>query len=104
MRIRAYLMLELLVVLVITSMMLMLYLPSVKEVNYDDYLFASNYLLTQSKSMVEKESHILENNFKFNINYPIIFNRDGNINQAQTINANYHNIIIHLGNGYLTYE
>lgn len=70
-----------------------------KETNVDtDYLsFINNYLDKQAYSLTNyQRQEILEEN--------ITFNKLGHINKANTINKGNHKIIIHIGNGYLTYE
>lgn len=104
MQIRGFMMLELVVVLFISSLIMVLCLPRIIKVNYDDYLFGNEYLLKQTSSMTKKEMVQVDNKYNLKIKYPIYFNEDGNVNQAQTINGKKYNMVIHLGNGYLVYE
>ena len=83
-----YALVEMLLVMMLTSVMTVLYLPRSRDINCDDYIFINDYF---KKLSIENK-------------YPIYFSNNGNINQAQTIKGNRHQIILHLGNGYLTYE
>ena len=92
---------ELLVVIVIMTFLCLLYLPRYPNVDYSDYDLINDYLLTQSEAMVTKKRVDLVNE---SVNGEVYFSQNGNVNQARTINGKKHTIVIHLGNGYITYE
>ncbi len=91
---------ELLVVIVIMTFLCLLYLPRYPSVDNSDYGFIADYLLAQSEAMKEKERVDLSSE----LDDDIYFSENGNVNQAKTIKGKKHTIVIHLGNGYITYE
>lgn len=93
---------ELLVVIVVLAFLCIFYLPQYPQVDFKDYRFMNDYLYTQSVAMSSKERTEMENDTI--APFPIYFSKTGNVNQAQTITGELFQIIIHLGNGYLTYE
>lgn len=97
---KAYGMMSLLIVFVIMTSISLLTINKYHEVNLDKYFFINDYLYMQSNSIKDKEEVDLNNKEGRNIS----FNKDGKVNMAQTIPFNNGNVIIHLGNGYLTYE
>lgn len=101
--IRGYAMIEMLMILMVTSLMTVLYLPRSNDINIDDYIFINDYLKSMSISLISN-SRTFPDDSKISNQYPIYFTDNGNINKAQTIMGNRHKIILHLGNGYLTYE
>lgn len=103
MRVKGYLMLEMLVVLMIISTTLMIYLPRISMFDYTDYHYGNNLVLTKSEAM-RKRKEILLDDDTLDSKYPLYFTSNGNVNRAQTIIGNRRNLIVHLGNGYLTYE
>ena len=80
---------------IITSLGL-LFLNINQSINLEHYSFMNDYLLSQSKIMLKKESEVYQKGIRFN--------SMGHINQARTIDYRRHKVIIHLGNGYVTYE
>ena len=103
MRVKGYLMLEMLVVLMIISTALMIYLPRISMFDYTDYRYGNNLVLTKSEAMRNRKEMII-NDAGLSLRFPLYFTANGNVNQAQTIVGNKYNLIVHLGNGYLTYE
>ncbi len=99
MRSEGYLMGELLVVMMITAFVCLLYLPKYPEVDLSDQVFINDYLRTQAEAMASYSQTYMDNDMS---SIPIYFSVMGNVNQAQTINGNKA-IVIHLGNGYITY-
>ena len=98
-----YVLVEMLLVMMLTSVMTVLYLPRSRDINCDDYIFINDYFKKLSISMISNEKTYPDDS-RIENKYPIYFSNNGNINQAQTIKGNRHQIILHLGNGYLTYE
>ena len=97
---KAYGMLSLLVLIVVMTCVSLITLVNYREVNLDKYYFVNDYLYEQSNALASKEDIDLNNKE----GKPIHFNKDGKVNMAQTIDFNNGKIVIHLGNGYLTYE
>lgn len=93
---KGFSMLEMLVCMIILSSFLLLTINNTNYLNVDHYSFLNNYLYSQSCSIVDCK--------QINLDKGIYFNSMGHVNQARTINIANHNIIIHLGNGYVTYE
>ena len=56
----------------------------------------NRYLSVQSEAISEKQNRPLEKG--------VLFYSMGVVNQARTIDFGKHKVIIHLGNGYVTYE
>lgn len=93
---KGFTLLEMLLCLFIISTISLLTITKYSDLNLNHYYFMNDYLLNQSKAINEQKKKYLD--------YGISINKQGHINMAKTININGHNIIIHLGNGYLTYE
>jgi prepilin-type N-terminal cleavage/methylation domain-containing protein len=93
---KGYTILEMLICMCIISLLLFVSLRNNKGINLEHYEFMNKYLLTQSQAILDKEDKVLEKGVYF---YPM-----GKVNQARTIEFNNHKVIIHLGNGYITYE
>ncbi len=100
MRHDGYLMGELLVVIMIMAFVCLLYLPKYPEVDFSDQVFINDYLYAQSEAMSSYSQEYLDNDMS---STPIYFSAMGNVNQGQTISGK-HSIVIHLGNGYITYD
>lgn len=94
---KGFTLLEMLLVVMILSSLALLTLNNFKDLNNDHLLFMNEYLKTQDEALTRKEELSLQE-------HGIFFYKSGRVNQARTININNHKIIIHLGNGYLTYE
>lgn len=97
---KAYGLVSLLVVCVIMSCLSILTLNNFNGVNLDKYYFIDDYLLKQSLAIANNDVEYLNNNYGRNI----YFNNDGKVNMGQTITFNNGKVVIHIGNGYLTYE
>lgn len=70
-----------------------------KYVEYDNehLLFINDYLLKQTNSLINRQEERIDKQNVF-------FYKSGRVNQAKTIEFDKHQVIIHIGNGYLTYE
>ena len=94
---KGFTLLEMLLVVMMLSSLALLTLNNFKDLNNDHLLFMNEYLKTQNEALTRKEEMSLSK-------YGIFFYKSGRVNQARTISINNHKVIIHLGNGYLTYE
>ena len=103
MRVKAYLMLELLVVVLIMAFISLLFIRKMDDPDFSDYIFMSEYLKVKSTAMAKHEE-LIYNEELVNNDYPIIFDKNGTVNQAQTIITQKSRIVINLGTGYLSYE
>lgn len=93
---KGYSMVEMLVCLCIVSALLMVSIRKTGILSVEHYSYLNNYLLIQSKAILNKEYIPYEKG--------VTFNSMGHVNQARTIDFKNHKVIIHLGNGYITYE
>ena len=93
---KGYSMVEMLACLLIVSALLLISLNKINTLNLSHYDFINDYLIKQSKAILNKE--------KTDVSSNIYFNSMGHINRARTIDIGEHEVIIHLGNGYITYE
>lgn len=93
---KGFSMLEMLVCMIILSSLLLLSLNNTNYLNVDHYTFLNNYLYGQSCAILNSEN--------VDVDKGIYFNSMGHVNQARTISFSNHSIIIHLGNGYATYN
>lgn len=93
---KGFSLLEILLTLVIVSSMLVLTLPFYSDLDLKHLYFLNDYLLKQKDSLISHERN--------DVDYGITFNENGRVNQAKTIDINSHKLIVHLGNGYITYE
>lgn len=75
------------IVLVAVSVMTLLVIPSHEFSRNNKYLFQSDYLYHQSTAIKER--------------FAVIFNENGNVNQAKTVDVNGKKIVIELGGGRL---
>ena len=93
----AYVISDILIYLFIIAML------SLFTLNYSNidkkphYYFINDYYLKQIDSYKNKRVNYLDE-------YGLHFNESGNISQGKTIYFDNHKVIIHLSNGYLTYE
>ena len=94
---KGFTLLEMLLVVMMISSLTLLTLNNFKDLNNDHILFINEYLKTQTEALTKREELSI-------VEHGIFFYKSGRVNQARTININSHKIIIHLGNGYLTYE
>ena len=94
---KAYILLETLISLMIISCMSIFTINSYHQIDISHYDFINEYLNNKLESYLNKK--------RIDMNeYNIYFNEHGNINMARTIHFNKHKVIIHLANGYITYE
>ena len=93
---KGFTLLESLVSVLIITTLMVLSLRNYHGINLDHYLFMNNY--------VESKSIAIKNYERVDFESGISFNEMGHVNMARTIGLNNHSIIIHLGNGYMTYE
>ena len=98
---KGFTLLETLLSLIIISGFFVLTLKREVNVNLDYINFSNDYLTKQADSLVNKSENELDSIYG---NYYVHFNECGRVNMAQTINFDNKNVVIHLGNGYLTYE
>ena len=96
---KGFTLLEVLLTLLIVSSLFLLTLTRTTKTNLDWIEVSNEYLKNLSCSLTRKEENALEYEGKY-----IRFNEMGRVNKAQTINIGNKNIVIHLGNGYLTHE
>ena len=94
---KGYILLETIISLFIVSCMMLFSLNSYKQLDLSHYDFMNEYLDKKVDSYLNKRRNDLDG-------YNIYFNDKGNINVGQTIYFDKHKVIIHLGNGYITYE
>lgn len=98
---KAYGLISVLIILLIMTTATVLVSINYKDINLDKYIFLNNYLYEQSNSILLKE----EGNVNCEeADHDISFNKDGKVNMGQTIEFNNGEVIIHVGNGYITYE
>lgn len=90
-----------LIVLLIMTVSMLLVTVNYREVNLDKYVFLNNYLYEQSNSLLNREENDV---YCDEASHDISFNKDGKVNMGQTIEFNNGKVVIHVGNGYITYE
>ena len=93
---KGFTMLEMLICMVIVSSLLLISIRSNNTLYLDHLYFIDDYLLKQSEAIKSKE--------KVEISEGLYFNSMGHVNKAKTIHFKNHNVIVHLGNGYVSYE
>jgi len=98
---KGFTILELLITLLIIPSLFLITLPKSANINLDYLTFMNKYLALQTDSIVNSRSNYLSNDYG---KYTVNFNESGKVNMAQTINFDHTDVIIHLGNGYITYE
>ena len=86
----------LLTVLIVTSLTLVT-LSRVNNLDLEWIVFSNEYLSLQADSLINKKTNYLDN-------YDVHFNENGRVNRAQTIEFRNKKLVIHLGNGYISYE
>lgn len=94
---KGYILLESIISLIILSCMMLFTINNYKQIDLSHLDFINYFLDKKVDSYINKRRNDVDN-------YNIYFNEKGNINIGQSIRINNHKIIIHLGNGYLTYE
>ena len=98
---KGFTLLELLVVSLFLSSFVLMALPFETKIEDDYHLFLNNYLLTKKDALINQEELILECD---NAPYELIFSKNGNIKQAQTISFKRHKVVIRVGYGSIYYE
>lgn len=91
---KGFSMLEMLACMCIISAFMLISLANTNKLNLQHYDFLNEYLYSQSKAILNKESVSVGNG--------LYFNNMGHINQAKTIEFFNHKVIVHLGTGYAT--
>lgn len=91
-----YTMVELLLLIAILGIINLISIGNMKNLDMSHYYFMNAYLNKQSSS--------IRNYQKENGDDDIYFNSMGRVNKAKTVHFDKHKVIIHLGNGYITYE
>ena len=94
---KGFTLLETLLALMIVSSLLVVTLNKFVEPDLSWISFCDEYLLSQTDSLINKQENGVDG-------YNVHFNSMGRVNQAQTIHFNNKDVVIHLGNGYLTHE
>ena len=94
---KGFSLLSMLLVLIIITSLLVLSLNRFIEPDNEYLYFMNDYLDCQSESMVSRSEGDL---YRDNIH----FYKTGRVNMARTVDFARHKVIVHLGNGYLTYE
>ena len=89
---------EMLIIMLIILSCMCLALKKNISIESDHYNFLNEYLLTQSLAIKKRESIIL------NSNSEVSFNENGHVNKGGTYYFYRNKAIVHLGNGYITYE
>lgn len=98
---KGFTLIELLLAILVMVSLFTISLHRFSEPKMEWILFSNEYLSKQADSIVNKKENIVASPYSNNY---IHFNKEGRVNQAQTIMLDGKNVIIHLGNGYLTYE
>jgi len=101
---KGYTLLELLIVLVVLAGLFLLTLNREITLNLDQFYLASDILVKESQAILDHERKEIDDYYHQYLNGDLYVNENGHINRAQTINFDNHKIIVHIGNGYLTYE
>lgn len=99
---QGYLMLEMIICLSITCILMLLTI-NYSNIDFNHYSFPSIYMNAKSNSLVNKEKSNIDTNI-FDNNKHVYFNKNGNINKANTLTYRNHKYIIRLGYGNLRYE
>ena len=94
---RGYTLLNMLLTLMILASMLTMVLKNTSKIETEHLTFINDYLNVWTSSLTERKSNRLND-------YDISFNSKGHVNSGRTLNFDRHKVLIHLGNGYLTYE
>lgn len=94
---KAYSLLSMMLILMIISSFLLLSLNMFKDFDGSHLIFINNYLAKQTDSLVNRKENYIDGTSNR-------FNENGHVAKAESIELGRHKVIIHLGNGYLTYE
>lgn len=87
---------ELLLCILITCLLTLMTLGRSINLSFEYRQFMNEYLKAQSECMAYKQT--------MEVGYGLRLNAMGHISQAKTLSFVKHWVIVHLGNGYLTYE
>jgi len=101
---KGYTLLELLIVMIVLSGLFLIALNRDITLNLDQYYLASDILVKESEAILNHEKQEIDDYYKQYLRNDLYVNENGHINKAQTIDFDNHKIIVHIGNGYLTYE
>lgn len=94
---KGYTLMSMVLTLMVLASMTTLLLKKDTDINIEHLSFINTYLGSQVEA--------LTNYTRIDLNEEgITFNKLGHVNRAQTITKGNHDVIVHLGNGYLTYE
>ena len=93
---KGFTLLEMLMSLLVMTSLSVLGLGLTNKANYDHYYFMSDFALKQAETLLKREKIYLEHN--------VSLNSMGRVDLARSIYIGNHKGIVHLGNGYLTYE
>lgn len=104
MRNKGYLMVELMIAVLITSFLTIITGIKLKNYEGDDRIYMSEFLLCKAEAMAKKTTSVLKTGTSIKSRYPVYFNKNGSINQAQTIYLKSGRMIVSLGSGYYLYE
>ena len=89
-------MVDMLLALLITMGCMCLTLNRNISIQSGHYDFLNKYLVAQSKALRNRENVMYEEG--------LYFNENGHVNRGGTFYFDNHKAIVHLGNGYVTYE
>ena len=98
---KGFSLLEVLLTLVVISSLLVISLSAFNKPNLDYLSFMNEYLKVQTDSIVNREGSEINS---IHTKEHIHFNANGNVNGGRTVNISNRSIVIHIGNGYITYE
>lgn len=89
----------------LSVLLTMMIIASVMVLTLNRYVEVDNEYMFLMNDLLDEQSDALTNYEERNANdYNVYFNAKGHVNMAQTIHLGRHSVIVHLGNGYLTYE
>lgn len=89
-------MLDMLLVMLITMGCMCLTLNRNISIQSGHYDFLNKYLVAQSRAIRNRENTMYEEG--------LYFNENGHVNKGGTFYFDNHKAVVHLGNGYITYE
>ncbi len=101
---KAFTLLEMVVTVYIITIFASISFTSFPKNDYAHYYFMDEYLKLQSEALVNNEARQLESDYDFQKMVPIRFTADGTVNMAQTLVFDFAKVIIHLGNGNISYD
>ena len=93
---KGFTLLEILLTIIIISAISLLGLTKYKPYDKKIYSYMSDYLIRQAEALSKREEVLFDSG--------IYFNSMGHVNQGRSIRIDGNKMIIHLGNGYVTYE